>query len=581
MLQRIFLLTKLLIKGGDFSFGSGGILGKRKKKQASLGSSVAKKVGMLLLYLLLAVYVGGISFYIGASMTKAAIASGSASSIPQFVVPSICLTAVIFGFVYVVTAFYHTNNTETLLSMPFRPAEIIAARYLQVMSYEYMTLGAFFLPFMIAFGIYSGQTVLFYLALIVVILLLPFLALALVTIVIMLLMRFTRFFKNKDRFTVVSTIIIMLAAFGISFALNMSVNPGMNAGGGLPTISQSTAENVAKINWLFLGSDFATQWLSNSASLQGWLYGLAFIAATLVWGALLLFVAQKVYFKGVMSVGASTSRNRALDSRETAALSGSSGRFSNFVRKEVRVLMRTPAFFSNNILMCFLMPVLFLVPTYIGFSSSGMNLADMRAATAALFQNEQAFTAAGVLIMMITVGMMLFLSGTNGTAAGAISREGTGAYLMKLYPYSFSKQILAKYLVAVLFSLVSPVILMAAIQIALNLQLRLLIPLLVLIFLAVLMVNLLGLVADMAMPKLNWANEQQAAKQNYNMLIEMFGSLVLAGLAIGAMLLAESFSDGNFYVVFITGVLAMLLQIAIMSFLVVKITPRTLRRISE
>lgn len=579
MPKRILLLTKLLIKGGDFSFGSGGAIGKRRKKLQN-NSGIGRKIGMTILYIFLALYVGGFSFFLGRSMTLAAVQMNSAAGIPEIIVPGICISAVVFGFVYVVTAFYHTNNTEILLSMPFRPSEIIAGRYLQVMSYEYMTLGGFFLPFLVAFGIYSNQGPLFYIAMLLTLIFLPFLALALMTILIMVLMRFTKFFKNKDRFTVISTILIMLVAFGISFSFNMSMNPNLNSGG-LPTISQATVDNAGKINFLFLGADFATKWLTQSNTLSGWLYGLLFIAATAAWTALLLFVASKVYFKGVMSAGSSTSRQQKLNSREEAALARSTGRFRNFVNKEFRILMRTPAFFSNNVLMCFLMPILFLVPTYFGFTRSGMSMAQLRESVAGLASNEQTFASVGGIVLIVTVGLILFLSGTNGIAAGAISREGSAAYLMKIYPYPFSKQMLAKYLVAVLFSLVTPVILVSAIQIVLNLPMKLFLPLCVLVFLCVLLVNLLGLMADMALPKINWANEQQAAKQNYNMLIEMFGSLILAGVAIAAMLLAGSLSEGNFYVIFIVGCLALLLQAAILTLIIVKMSARTLRLITE
>lgn len=579
MPKRIFLLTKLLIMGGDFSFGSGGIGRKKKKNPNDVG--IARKIGMAILYVILAIYIGGFSFFIGRSMTLAAVQMNTVSAIPEFAVPAICVSAVIFGFVYVVTAFYHTNNTEILLSMPFRPSEIIAARYLQVMSYEYMTIGGFFLPFLLAFGIYSGQGLLYYVAMLVTLLLLPFIALALMTILIMVLMRFTKFFKNKDRFTVVSTILIMLVAFGLSFSVNFAMNPGLNDGGGLPTISQSAADTAGKINFLFLGADFATKWLNHSSTLAGWGYALLFILAAVAWTVLLLFVAQKVYFKGVMSIGSGSARKQKLNQREEAQLAQSTGRFRTFVNKEFRVLMRTPAYFSNNVLMCFLMPILFLVPTYIGISSSGLSLAQMRQGVAGLTASEEVFSAVGGMVLVATVGLILFLSGSNGIAAGAISREGSAAYLMKLYPYPFSKQIMAKYLVAVLFSLATPAILLIVVQAVLVLPMKLFLPLTILIMLCVLLVNLLGLMADMAMPKLNWANEQQAAKQNYNLLIEMFGSLALAGIAIGLMLLASKLSEGNYYVIFISACLALLIQAVILGLIIVKMSKRTLKIITE
>lgn len=580
MPKRIFLLTWLLIKGGDFSFGSGGSLTKLRRKNPPLVGTVGRKAGMIVLYTAMALYVCGISFYFGRSMTEAAVMMNIAPAIPQFMVPAICIAAVVFGFVYVVTAFYHTNNTDLLLSMPFQPSEIIAARYLQVMSYEYLTLGGFFLPFMLAYAIYSGQPLLFYPVLLLVVVFLPFLALAPVTILIMLLLRFTKFFKNKDRFTVISTLVILLVSFGLSFGMNFSMNPGLN-NGELPTISQSGANQISSVNLLFLGSDFAVKWLNGSNSASGWLYGLAFIAASMAWTALVLFVGQKVYFKGVMSTNSGNSHNRKLDKRETAALAQRSGRFRSFVSKEFRVLLRTPAFFSNNVLMCFLMPVLFLVPSYLGATSTGFSIEDIRREFAGIVVKEQAAVSPEIIVMFITVAMIMFLAGSNGIAAGAISREGAGAYLMKLYPYAFWKQVLAKFLVAFLFSLVTPVIILAVLQFALRLELSLFVFACILSVFSVIAVNLLGLMADMAFPRINWANEQQAAKQNFNMLIEMFGSVALAGMAIGLMYLSSELSQGKVLLTFLVGCAALAAQITVMLYIINKLKPRTLMRITE
>ncbi len=579
MFKRILLLTKLLIQGGDFSFGSGGSIGS--KRRLSLGKKIGKKIGLLIGYAILAVYVCGLSFFLGRSMTLQMVAMGMTAAIPQFVVPFICVSSVVFGFIYVVTAFYHTNNTETLLSMPFRPQEIIAGRYLQVMSYEYMTIGTFFFPFLLAFGIYSDQSLLFYPAMLIVLALLPFLASAPLAILIMLLMRFTKFFKNKDRFTVLSTLLIIAVSFGLSFRLNASLSSDLQEGSGLPTLSSETAQSIGRINWIFLGSDFAVDFLSAAHRPEGWLSGLAFVAATLAWTALLLWVAGKVYFKGVMSIGAYASKGKALNEHEKAALSGQKSRLANFVQKEYRVLMRTPAFFSNNVLMCFLMPVLMVVPSYIGFTNSGMDIASVRALIEPTLTDEMSFGQVGSLVLLIAVGVTLFMGGMNGIAAGAISREGQGAYLMKIYPYSFAKQILAKLLVATGFSLVSPLMIFVAAQIAFRFPLKIVLPVVPLVLLGIIMVNLLGLVSDMAMPKINWTNEQQAAKQNWNMLIEMFGSMLLAGLSVFLMYLAMTKSDHNYIIVLMTGILVQMLLIAVFAFVVVKLSSHTQRLISE
>ena len=47
-----------------------------------------------------------------------------------------------------------------------------------------------------------------------------------------------------------------------------------------------------------------------------------------------------------------------------------------------------------------------------------------------------------------------------------------------------------------------------------------------------------SLLTDLLMPKLAWSTEQQLAKQNWNMPIEIFGGFLLGGLAIAVLYLS-------------------------------------------
>lgn len=575
MLKRIFLLTKVLIIGGDFALTSG--IGKKRKKRPGQGR--LGRVGVVLLYALLGLYLGVIGFFMGRGMTLSAVAAGTAAQLPMSLVSSICLVTLVFGFVSVVTAFYHTNNTEQLLCLPIRPAEIIAARYMQVISYLFASYLPIFGPFFAAYGIYSGQPPAFYPATLLFLFLIPFLALAPVTLLIMVLLRFTKLFKNKDRFTIVSTILILVLSFGLSFSFNMLLNPGLNMGG-LPTLSEETSRSLGQVNYLFFGSQFAAGWLSDSGSLRGWLQGLLFLLCTLLWTALLLAVAQRVYFKGVMSSQSQPSKRRLLTERESAALALRSPRLLSFMRKELRILLRTPAFFTQNVLMSLLMPFIIIGMSYFSASRGGAGLAVLREGVGLLFATPEAFNTGFAIVFIAVVGFMLFISGSNGIAAGALTREGSNAYLMKLYPYPFARQLLAKLLVAYTLSLFSPLVLVLAAGLALGIPLLPLLALLILSMLATLLSNLIGLAADLALPKLSWIDEQAAVKQNLNLLIEMFGSLGL-GLIICGLAVAVRFGiGGGAWLVF--GLLSglMLLCALLLALIIKAIVPRTLRKIS-
>ena len=334
MVSRIFLLLRLLVKSGDSGFSLD--MRMTKKRKATGKRRVFGQIGQILLIIFLLGYMAVMSFILGRSLARRAVEIGMEALLVPALLPALCISIVLFGFMFVVTAFYHTENNDILLSMPFRPAEIIAARYLQVITYLYMTVGIFFVPLFVAIGIYSGQHWSFYPAVLVLMLLIPFVALSAITIVIMILMCYTGLFKNKDRFTVISTIIVLLVTFLISFMYSMSPeDPAEAMSGVFANLSPDTFQTMGRVNWLFFGAQFAANWLANLTHWKGWINALLFVASAAIWFAVLLVVAQKVYFKGVMR-GGSDKRNRKLTAKEVEGLSKHRGAFAAFRRNEIR-----------------------------------------------------------------------------------------------------------------------------------------------------------------------------------------------------------------------------------------------------
>jgi ABC-2 type transport system permease protein len=253
-----------------------------------------------------------------------------------------------------------------------------------------------------------------------------------------------------------------------------------------------------------------------------------------------MLCAKVFYFKGVMGVGASYARHRTISQGEMESFSTAGSAFWIYVRKDYRILVRTPVFFMNNFLMNFLFPVFFFVPLVMAISGEGGDFGKILNAIRTASFGEEAF--AGPIVLGALSALAIFVCGMNGITASAISREGGCAYIMKVIPMSYRSQVRAKVAMGVLVSAVPALILLVAAIVLLLPPFWFTLLMVVVLAGAVLLPNLMGILFDLARPKLHWTDEQKAVKQNMNVLYAMGVSMVLAALAcVPAVLLQMRF----------------------------------------
>ncbi|HPM00289.1 MAG TPA: hypothetical protein PLS45_10430, partial [Bacillota bacterium] len=71
------------------------------------------------------------------------------------------LTIFFFGIFYVMSVFYFSKDIESLLPLPLKPSEILAAKFTVAMLYEYLTEAIFLGPILIGYGIASKAGLLY------------------------------------------------------------------------------------------------------------------------------------------------------------------------------------------------------------------------------------------------------------------------------------------------------------------------------------------------------------------------------------------------------------------------------------
>jgi ABC-2 type transport system permease protein len=135
------------------------------------------------------------------------------------------------------------------------------------------------------------------------------------------------------------------------------------------------------------------------------------------------------------------------------------------------------------------------------------------------------------LLLTILVGAGAFIASSNAITSTAISREGTSMYFMKYIPMSMHKQLQAKSITGMIFSGISIVLLMC-VGLFIGANVTVVIISLAIGLIVTAATSYAGLLIDVANPKLQWINEQQAIKQNLNVMLHMLVGVVFGAIAI-------------------------------------------------
>ncbi|MBN2557848.1 MAG: hypothetical protein JXB33_03725, partial [Clostridia bacterium] len=422
----------------------------------------------------------------------------------------------IFGIFYTLGSYYMASDVPSYLHMPLKPYEITSARFIMVLVYEYLTMCIFFLPVAIGFGIAASKGAGYYIMAVPVFILLPVLPLSLASIIIMFIMSFSKKALNKDRFTMVSSLIGMLVGVGINI--------------GFQSLARS-AENSADLQELLMSGEFSLAEslaryfpgiLNASRALidQNTIQLILFILIAAASFALFVLAARAMYFKGVLGISQQVSR-RAFDAGKKSGFDSGTP-VAAYLMKELRLVIRTPMYFMNLVMIDIMLPVMMIVPMFIAVGAEQIKmLRDLIVSSA----------PAGTLIA-VSFAIFAFVSAMNGITATSISREGKQLYVMKYIPMDYKEQLDAKLLSGIVVSMTGMVLLLAGLAIMMEIPVATAMMMLLSGANAVIFTRISGMFIDSSNPRLNWDSEQKAVKQNMNLVFNMLAGLAVTGLAV-------------------------------------------------
>ncbi|MDF2892110.1 MAG: transporter, partial [Clostridia bacterium] len=351
---------------------------------------------------------------------------------------------------------------------------------------------------------------------------LPIIPLVYAGIINVVLMRFTNIGKNKDIFRIIGGIFAMLAAILVNIK-SQSFFSGFDDPEQIKAmVMQGDNSLLGIMSGIFPANKLLAISLINSANMKGLINILLFVGISVLFTALFLTLGEALYFKGLVGISETKSKRKKLTAEQYDKSVVMSSTIKSYTIKELKLLVRTPVYFMNCVLMNFLWPLFLMIPLFVN-SDSGRGVSDL-----------QALVKTGSyegIILAVAIAAILFASGSNAITSTAISREGENIFISKYLPISYHDQIMAKILSGVTLGLAAMFSMLAAAIYLTQPSIYLIICIVIAGTLGVFFTAMAGMLIDLNFPKLYWDNEQKAVKQNMNVVIHM----LISGIAAAAI----------------------------------------------
>lgn len=425
----------------------------------------------------------------------------------------------IFSIPYILTVFYFTKDIELLLPLPFKPYEILGAKFVTVLIYQYLTEVLFLVPFLGVYGYKSSAGVGYWIIAIMIFLILPVIPLVLASLFNMIIMRFTNLGKHKDTLRIIGGIFSIV----LFLSINLLRSNGSSQGKTLELVALGNNSLIKIMNSIVPITKWSTYSLTAKSTSEIVLNLGLFILVSILFIIIFMMVAHKLYLKGVIGGSETFSKRKELNNEQIEKSTKQRSKFKAYLLKEINVLFRNPVSLLNCVIPNLIFPMILIIGMYTNIDSYFS-----KSTISAFFSNKE---VAGIVIIII-FAIFLSLSSRNMIASTSISREGQNMYINKYIPISYREQIISKILPDIIMNMISALLILLILVSMIKIPIIIGIIIFIMSLLASIISAGLGIIKEINNPVLDWDNEQKAVKQNKNAISNFFICLILSGLII-------------------------------------------------
>lgn len=474
-----------------------------------------KKINKRSVFVWLILIVSLALFYISNEIIKALVSSGY----PEVFLSIYFLVLAIFIMFQTILVctniFYFSKDIELILPFPIKPVNLLIAKFNTLICTLYVSEAIFGIIPICIYGILTHSTLLFYIYAVLIFIFFPvFLALVL-SIIMMFVMKISKFIKNKEIFQTIITLLLVTSIFIVEYNVINNIfiqNKEIEIVENNFQIADKLIEfnnRIETSNKLFLVINPAVKVLKNS-NLQNIFEIIKIILIDFITFIIFIFIGKKTYLKDILkntSYLIKTS-NKGINLYKKCKKNII---FKAYIKKEFKNLFRNSMVFMQCVypMIISLITVIIISIILLPKLNEILNNPDIKQ----LIGNLE-FDLSIVYIILSGIQVLFMISPASLTS---ISRDGKNAGFMKYIPISYFRQILYKGLPQIFINSISVIIIIGILYCAFP---SIGIVNVLLVFISSMILNVLNsysmIIVDLLNPKLEWDSEYEILKQNNN-----------------------------------------------------------------
>lgn len=426
--------------------------------------------------------------------------------------------------------FYFSKDLEFVLPLPIKPVELLIAKFSTLICKLYISELIFGIIPITMYGLLTNASILFYLYELIAFTLFPIFLALVISMVMMFVMKISKFIKNKDLFQVIMTLLLMVIIFAVEYKITGSILTNEQQ---IETIDEQQVlekimnfnDRIKESNKYFLVVNPCVQMLTES-NIAGFLQIIKLLLINTVTFILFIFIGKITYLKDILKNTAYliNKNNKQTDLQKKCKIKNIK---KAYISKEFKSLFRNPMFFMQCVYPVLIWLITLTIMSFILIPK--MEIA---------FSNEEFRETIGdisfdITAIYIILGVIQLLFMMSPASLTAISREGKNAMFMKYIPISFYKQFIYKGVPQVFINTVSVIVVLGVIHYAIpSIEMTYIFMMFVLAMLLNIINSYSMLMVDLIRPKLEWDTEYAVLKQNNNKIFQYVFTILIILLLI-------------------------------------------------
>ena len=283
-----FLLTKIFLKSSI----------QKMDEQYGMSSNRGKKT-KLLLYAFLALYIIAIIYVFSYNIIDSFRAINQETTFIGMILMAVLVMTAVQAIFSSINILYFTKDTDSLLPLPIKPYQIIWARTNVLILAEYVVTILIGIVPLVIYGIMLNCSAMYYISSILVTLILPILPIILISLLVMLIMSFSKITKNRNRFQLITTLLVLALVIAFSFGITQLDSTEMTEEQMIQMITQANSM-VDIIKGYFPTLEFGINAITSTSAITTIIEFAKLIGITIIAFAVYIILAQKLYFKGLI-----------------------------------------------------------------------------------------------------------------------------------------------------------------------------------------------------------------------------------------------------------------------------------------